>query len=43
LKQVPLKTVPETVVDTNRLTPLEQKIYNLSTDEWNKIEDRVLE
>ena len=42
LKQVPMKTIPDTFVDVNRLTPLEQKIYNLPLEEWSKVEDDVL-
>ena len=42
LSQIPLKITPETVVDTNKLTPLESKIFNLPADEWSKVEDDVL-
>ena len=42
LKDIPLKITPETMVDTNKLTPLELKIFNLSVDDWVKLENDIL-
>jgi len=42
LDLIPTSTLPDTVVDVNKLTPLEQKIFNMTKEEWNKIEDDIL-
>ena len=42
LKDIPLKITPETMVDTNKLTPLELKIFNLPVDDWVKLENDIL-
>ena len=42
LKDIPLKITPETVVDVENLTPLEQEIYNLTLDQWRDIEQEVI-
>ena len=40
--QVPLRITAQTIVDPNKLTPLEQKIFNLPTELWNKLEDDIM-
>ena len=38
----PAKITPATIVDVNKLTPFEQRIFNMRDEEWAKIEDDVL-
>ena len=35
--------IPETVVDVGQLTDLEQRVYNLSEEDWCKIEEKVMD
>lgn len=42
VEQVPLRITPQTIVDPNKLTPLEHKIFNLPTEIWNKLEDDIM-
>lgn len=42
LSQVPLRITSQTVVDPNKLSPLEQKIFSLPTEIWNKLEDDIM-
>ena len=40
--EIPSLTTPSTVVDVKKLTPMEQRVYDLSEEEWTKIEEEVL-
>ena len=37
LNSLPLVTTPDSKVDPENLTPLEQEIYDLPADQWQKL------
>ena len=37
-----MKITEQTVVDTNNLTQLEKKVFNMPIEEWNQLEDEIL-
>ena len=41
-EEVPKFITPTTVVDVKKLTTMEQRVYDLTEDEWTSIEEEVL-
>ena len=41
-EEVPKFITPSTVVDVKKLTTMEQRVYDLTEDEWTSIEEEVL-
>jgi len=39
---VPLKISPSTVVDPNKFTSMEQRVFNMAELEWSQLQEKVL-